>query len=138
MFRYRSFENKRIRLAFDAGSADTTHDVFAEDDEEKEQRNRDKDGSSHLIAIAGDSRIGICEGRASQTIGYQAIAWVIGDKVRPDIGVPGSHELQDGDGDERRHDKRNDDLPKERPIRLSIDLAGKIEFIRNLHEVLSQ
>ena len=138
MFRYMSFENKRIRLAFDTGSSDTAHDVFAEDDEEKEQRNRDKDGSSHLVAITGDTRIGICEGRASQTIGYQAIAWVIGDKVRPDIGVPGSHELQNGDGDKGRHDKRDDDFPKERPIRLSIHLAGKIELIRNLLDILSE
>ena len=138
MFRYMSFENNRIRLAFDTGSSDTAHDVFAEDDEEKEQRNGDKDGSSHLIAIAGDTRIGICEGRTSQTIGYQAIAWVIGDKVRPDIGVPGSHELQDGDGDESRHDKRDDDFPEERPIRLSIYLAGKIELIRNLFDVLPE
>ena len=91
---------KGLSLPFDAGAADTFHDVLPEEDKEQEQGNGDGDGRGHLVPIFGDSGVDIDEGGRPQTIGDEAVVRLIGNQVGPDVGVPGTHELEDGDGDE--------------------------------------
>ena len=62
----------------------------------------------------------------------------MGDKVRPDVGIPRTHELENGDGDKRRGGQGDHDSPKEGPVAFSVDFRRQIEFIGNLLEILTE
>ena len=65
----------------------------------------------HINFITGNAGDAIGEGRTSQTVGNQTEVLIVGDQVRPDIGVPRTHEFQNSDRNQGWGDKRNNDFP---------------------------
>ena len=64
--------------------------------------------------------------------------FVICNKPRPDVGVPGAHHFQDRDGDQGRHRKRDHDLPQIFEITGAVHLGSQIQFVRDLQEILAE
>ena len=60
-------------LALNAGSADAFHDVLSEEDEKQEERDGDKDGRGHLIAIGSDASVDVDEGGRAKAVGDKAV-----------------------------------------------------------------
>ena len=124
------------RLTFDTAAADTRHDVLAQENKHEEQRERYHRDRCHLHGIIRFTG-GAVEGVA-QTVGNQLVRIVIRHQTRPDVGVPCAHHFQDGDGNQRRQGERHHDLPQVLEVARAVYLCRKIQFVRNLQEVLAQ
>lgn len=124
-------------LSFDTSTANATHDVFAEEDKEEEQRDGDKNGCRHLDAVLRLAAA-VGEGATKRVRDQTPRRIVRRDEVWPDVRVPSAHELEDENGDEGRGGKRDHDLPEVLPIGLAVDFRRQIEFVRDLLEVLTK
>ena len=126
----------RCLLTFDTAAAYAGHDVFSQENKHQKQRGGHDGYSSHLygiVYVTGSIGEGI-----SQTVGYHTVSGIVSYQLRPHIGVPCTHHLQDGNGNQSGQRQGHHNLPQVFKIRRSIHLGGKVQFIGNLHEVLPQ
>ena len=124
-------------LSLDAGTANAAHDVLPEEDEEQQERGGDEDRRGHLDAVLGLAAR-VREGSAKRVRDEAPFLVVGGNEVRPDIGVPGAHELEDEDGDEGRGSEGDHDLPEVLPVGFAVDFRREIKLVRDLLEVLTE
>ena len=90
-------QNKRLAalrldvLTFDTATAYTLHNVLAKEDKHEEQRRADNCDGCHLLRIVDVAYCRIDGESVAQTIGYEFVRRVVGDKQGPHVEIGRAH-----------------------------------------------
>ena len=120
--------------AFDAVERHAFEYILAQEKEDDHNGQHQDAGRRH-DQLVGGARFGL---EADQAGGKHPHLLAVGDQQRPQEGVPGADDVQDGDGGDGALVHGHHDPEHEFQVAAFIHLGGQVQSIRHLHEELGQ